>query len=152
MSRDIDNIASSSSFDNPQTSETDRMSSLLRSILTNRCPGCRTGRLFLEKNPYRWRTMQDMPNACETCGQDFVIEPGFFFGSTYVSYALNVAWLIPTFLVARFVLGFEYSAFLIGMCGLLPLLVPLIFRVSRSIWIHMFVKYDPGSGSKKSRT
>lgn len=122
------------------------MPSLLKSILTNRCPRCRKGRLFLEKNPYKWKTMQSMPKECEVCGQDFVIEPGFFFGSTYVSYALNVAWLIPTFLFIRFVLGFEYSVFLIVMFLMLPALVPIIFRVSRSAWIHMFVKHDPNQG------
>lgn len=87
--------------------------------------------------------MQAMPPACEVCGQDFVIEPGFFFGASYISYALNIAWLIPTFLFVRFVLGFEYSTFIIVMFTLLPILVPIIFRTSRSAWIHMFVKVDP---------
>lgn len=91
-----------------------------------------------------------MPPECEVCGQDYVIEPGFFFGSTYISYALTLAWLIPTFLIVRLVLGFEYSTFIIVMFLLLPVLVPIIFRTSRSVWIHMFVKYDP-SLSKKAQ-
>ncbi len=84
-----------------------------------------------------------MPDQCPDCGQDFVIEPGFYFGATYVSYALNVAWLIPTFVLIRFGLGLPYSYFVVVMFLLLPVLVPVIFRWSRSIWLRFFVKYDP---------
>lgn len=119
------------------------MSSLIQSILGHRCPRCRTGRLFLVKNPYKWKTMQSMPPACEVCDQDYVIEPGFFFGASYISYVLNIAWLVPAFLLIRFVIGWEYSTFIIIMFSLLPVLVPIIFRTSRSAWIHIFVKYDP---------
>lgn len=85
-----------------------------------------------------------MPKACPVCQQDFVIEPGFFFGATYISYALNVAWLIPTFLFIRFGLEQSFRTFVIVMFIMLPLLVPILFRLSRSVWIHMFVRYDPG--------
>ena len=122
------------------------MPSLLTSIIGNRCPRCRKGRLFSVRNPFHLKRMQEMPDTCPVCQQDFVIEPGFFFGASYVSYALNVAWLVPTFLFVRFVLGFSYNVFL-GVMGLmLVMLVPLLFRLSRSVWIHMFVKYDPVAG------
>lgn len=90
-----------------------------------------------------------MPPACEVCGQDFVIEPGFYFGASYISYALNTAWLIPAFLFVRFVLKLEYSTFLVIMFSLLPVLIPLIYRLSRAAWIHIFVKYDPTASSVK---
>ncbi|GAB4430323.1 MAG: hypothetical protein OHK0039_49020 [Bacteroidia bacterium] len=83
-----------------------------------------------------------MPPACPVCGQDFVIEPGFYFGATYVSYALNVAWLVPTFLFVRFVLGFSMRIYIVVMVLLLPVLVPVFFRLSRAIWLHFFVPYD----------
>ncbi len=89
-----------------------------------------------------------MPEQCPRCGQDFVIEPGFFFGATYISYALNVGWLIPSFLFISFVLNQPYSVYLIFMAIVLPASVPILFRLSRSAWIHMFVNYDPSIASR----
>ncbi len=123
------------------------MPSLLTSILGNRCPRCRKGRLFSVRNLFNIRRMHEMPAACQVCQQDFVIEPGFFFGASYVSYALNVAWLVPTFLIVRFVLGFSYSVFLVVMGVMLVVGIPFLFRLSRSVWIHMFVKYDANIGA-----
>lgn len=116
---------------------------MFASMLRLRCPRCRQGKLFTVSNPYNLKRMNQMPERCPACGQDFEIEPGFYFGATYVSYALNVAWLVPTFLITRFVIGWEYRTFVIIMFALLPILVPLIFRVSRSIWLHFFVRFDP---------
>ena len=119
--------------------------SLVVSMVGNRCPRCRQGRLFLNKNPYAFKDIEKMPQVCPKCNQDFVIEPGFYFGATYVSYALNVAWLIPMFLFLRFAIGWsalEWQS-LVTLAIVLPALVPIIFRLSRSIWIHFFVKYDP---------
>jgi uncharacterized protein (DUF983 family) len=116
---------------------------LLSSMLRLRCPRCRHGKLFSQPNPYNIKRMESMPDQCPSCGQDFQIEPGFYFGATYVSYALNVGWLIPTFLTMHFGLALPYRYFVITMFALLPILVPLIFRLSRSIWIHFFVNLDP---------
>ncbi|MEO1451820.1 MAG: hypothetical protein AAFV07_19980, partial [Bacteroidota bacterium] len=61
----------------------------------------------------------------------------------YISYALNVAWLIPSFLFTKFILDWSLSQYIILVLVLLPILTPLIFRLSRSGWIHIFVKHDP---------
>ncbi len=120
-----------------------KKTSLVGSMVGQRCPRCREGKLYSQPNPYNFKQMEKMPDNCPVCGQDFIIEPGFYFGATYVSYALNVAWLIPTFLFMRFVLDLPFMYFVITMFALLPVLVPVIFRMSRSIWIHFFVKYKP---------
>jgi uncharacterized protein (DUF983 family) len=127
------------------------MASIFQSIIGQRCPRCRKGRLFLVRNPYRLKHLQSMPAECPVCGQDFVIEPGFFFGASYVSYALMVGWLIPLFLFIRFVLNLPYSTYLIVFGILLPILVPPIYRFSRTIWIHMFVRYDPVLGRQADK-
>lgn len=112
-------------------------------MLGLKCPRCRRGRLFTTKNPFNFKKITDMPGQCPVCQQDFSLEPGFYFGATYVSYAFNVAWLVPTFLFVRFVLGFEFKVFVITMFVLLPILTPLISRLSRAFWLSFFVKYDP---------
>jgi len=120
-----------------------KVPSMFSSMMQQRCPRCRKGPLYSSRNPFNFKRIADMPDECPVCGQDYVIEPGFYFGATYISYAMNVAWLVPTFLFIRFVLGLEFRVFVIVMFSLLPILVPLIFRLSRSIWAHFFMKFDP---------
>lgn len=93
-----------------------------------------------------------MHKNCTHCGQKFEPEPGFYFGAAYVSYALTVAlwvaWyvaLITFEALGLFTWTFEENAleFLVGGVLLLLVLLPVIYRLSRSIWISMFVKYRP---------
>ncbi len=122
-------------------------SNLIASVLTNSCPRCRAGKLFSNSNPYNLKTMMDMPENCPVCGQPFELQTGFYFGTGYVSYALCVA-IMATFFVATYVFGFisihDNSIFywLGANAALLILLQPIIQRLSRSIWIAIFVKYE----------
>ncbi|RMG19524.1 MAG: DUF983 domain-containing protein [Bacteroidetes bacterium] len=117
--------------------------SKLYSILHLRCPKCHEGHLFTHSNPYSWKYIGEMPEQCPVCGQPFTLEPGFYFGAAYVSYALNVAWLIVSFLIAEFVLDLDQLYFFILAGIAMLVLAPWIFRFSRAIWINFFVKYDP---------
>jgi hypothetical protein len=100
-------------------------------------------------NPYRLRTVNDMHDRCPDCGTDFIREPGFYFGAAYVSYGLTVAlWFGVLFaLHALGALGWvnftgffeQPETFLASGIATLLLLLPLLQRLSRSIWIHMFV-------------
>ncbi len=87
-----------------------------------------------------------MNTECEVCGQDFKIEPGFYFGASYFSYGLNVL-LIIAFVAVFFVFFNDYSEwYLIGIIVLVNvLLIPLNFRQARSMMLHFGagVKYKP---------
>ena len=89
-----------------------------------------------------------MNKNCPVCGQPTEIEVGFYYGTSYVSYAIAVAisvasavawWLIIGFSVNdnRFIYWIIFNAFLLA--GLQPWLM----RFARSLWISWFVKYDP---------
>ena len=93
--------------------------------------------------------MAEMNSKCNVCNEDFQREPGFYFGAAYVSYALTVAlWVavlvaLTTFdAIGLFEFGFytHVVTFLTVGITCLLLLLPLIYRISRSIWIRMFVK------------
>lgn len=123
--------------------------SKLGSMLTLTCPRCREGKLFKTKSAYR-KDMTDMNKRCPHCNEDFVREPGYYFGAAYMSYALAVALWVAVFvaLVTFDTIGvIEFSFFndaiffLIVGSVLLLALMPLIYRLSRSMWIHTFVKY-----------
>lgn len=118
--------------------------SKLYSIFKMKCPKCHEVDLFVHKNPYRIHGFFDMPKECTVCHQKFEIEPGFYYGAMYVSYAVCVAYLVSIF-VALTVLypSFTLEFFLISGIGSMVVLTPVFFRLSRAIWINFFVDYDP---------
>jgi hypothetical protein len=89
----------------------------------------------------------DMHPKCTCCGQNFEPEPGFYYGAMYVSFAIGTA----LFLVVIFVLSLltEEITLPMVMAAVLVLsvgLLPVIFRLSRAVWIQLFVRYQgPGS-------
>ncbi len=116
--------------------------SLIQNIVFHRCPRCRRGRLFTHA-AYNLKKTLSMPDKCEHCGQAYHLEPSFYYGALYVSYGLQVA-LFTAISVAISVLfpGAPTSWYLIGVTVAALALFPLILRLSRTIWIHIFVKYD----------
>lgn len=122
----------------------------LYSVFTMKCPRCHEGPLFVSRAAYS-RNMGAMHKTCSHCGQRFEPEPGFYFGAAYVSYALTVALWVAYYValvtfesIGLLTFTFEDDAmpFLLGGIALLIVLLPPIYRLSRSIWINMFVKYS----------
>lgn len=120
----------------------------LGALLNNRCPTCYDGRLF-NAPAYSLNRLIDMPAACPVCGEDFMREPGFYFGAAYVSYALSVAlWIALLVVLTCFdlwgLMTFSFfddvPFFLITGVVLVVILMPLLVRLSRSIWLHMFTR------------
>lgn len=120
--------------------------SKLYSIVRCKCPKCHVGDMFLPGTLYSPKFYK-MKDHCEFCGQSFEPEPGFYFGSMFVSYALNTGLFI-IFWVGTSLLVEDIS--LLTILGILALVVigllPITFRMSRSIWINFFVHYDPKAG------
>ena len=90
----------------------------------------------------------DMPVHCLVCGQPTEKEPGFYYGTGYVSYALAVAISVSSFVAWYVLIGMSVKDnrffYWIGSNAvLLILLQPWLMRLSRSIWISWFVKYEP---------
>jgi len=120
----------------------------LASTLTCRCPRCREGKLFKNRLSLKFKGNMVMNKECPVCGQPTEIEVGFYYGTGYVSYALTVAMSITSLVAWWVIIGLSahdkrFFAWLAFNATLLILLQPWIMRVSRSIWISWFVKYDP---------
>lgn len=121
------------------------------SILTMRCPRCRKGKMFTDDNSYRKLTLKhifEMPENCSVCHQKFDLEPGFWYGTAYVSYALAVALSVSTFVawLVFFGVGFDDNRifyWLIINSILLLVLQPWMMRMSRVIYIRFFVRFNP---------
>ena len=122
--------------------------SYLFSTFGCRCPRCREGKLFKNKISIGLKKNMAMPKSCPVCGLPTEKEPGFYYGTGYVSYALGVAICVTTFLVWFVLIGMSthdnrFFYWLITNAVILVLIQPWMMRISRSIWISWFVKYDP---------
>lgn len=120
---------------------------LLPSILKMKCPKCREGQMFKKKSLYTIKGIFDMPEECEVCGQKMEIEPGFYYGTGYVSYGLCVALSVTYFIIYAVLFGVSVEDnslfyFLGSDIALMIILMPLIMRYSRVIYLYMFVRKD----------
>lgn len=128
--------------------------SYLISALSCHCPRCRKGKLFRNPVSIRLKKNMEMNDRCPVCNQDTQIEVGFYYGTGYVSYALTVALSIATFIAWYILIGMSvhdnrFFIWLISNAVFLIILQPWLMRLSRSIWISWFVKYDPDWEKKK---
>lgn len=123
---------------------------MLGSVLSMKCPRCRRGDMFTHANPYKKLRLSyifKMPENCTVCGQKFDLEPGFWYGTGYVSYALAVAISVATFLAWFILIGVSTDDnrifyWLILNAVILLVAQPWIMRLSRVIYMLFFVTYD----------
>ena len=122
--------------------------SYLTSVITNRCPRCREGKLFKHSLSLSLTRNMEMQDECPVCKQPTDIEVGFYYGTGYLSYLLCIVIIIVSFGVWYLTIGFSFSDqrflyWIIFICAFLVTLQPWLMRFSRVLWLSFFVKYDP---------
>jgi len=122
--------------------------SKLNSILTGSCPKCQNESMYLDKNPLHLTKVLKMNENCSHCGLKYLIEPSFFYGAMYVSYGLNVAVGIAAFIVSFVFFGASIEQSFLTIVITLIVLFPFVLRLSRNLYINMFISYDPNAGKK----
>lgn len=122
--------------------------SKLNSILTGSCPKCQNESMYSDKNPLHLTKVLKMNENCSHCGLKYQIEPSFFYGAMYVSYGLNVAVGIAAFIVSFVFFGASIEKSFLAIVISLIVLFPFVLRLSRNLYINMFVSYDPKAGKK----
>ncbi len=116
--------------------------SKIYSILTGSCPKCNEESMYKVQNPYIITKIFDMHERCTHCGFKYKMEPSFFFGAMYISYGLGVGIGIATVVITHFGFGTSLKTSFIGIIVSLTLLMPIIMRLARNIWINLIVSYD----------
>ena len=113
----------------------------LYSILNFKCPYCHEGQFFLA-HPYNLRRAGDLLEKCPVCHRRYTIEPGFYYGAMYVSYAMTVAVAVSMW-VAILVLAPDMALdWQVGLIGSVMLLgAPLFYALSKITWANMFFEY-----------
>lgn len=124
--------------------------SKLYSVFTGKCPVCHEGKMYKEPNPYKLNKIYEMYERCPVCNTKYKIEPSFFYGAMYISYAIGVAFAIAAFITSYFFIGLEVIPSFISIIVVLVLFGPIIMRLSRNIWINLFLSYDENAKDKAS--
>lgn len=122
---------------------------MLPSMLQMKCPRCRKGRMFVNKSIFPLTQLLKMPDHCPVCGQKMEIEIGFYYGTGYVSYGLSVALFFFNLVWYWLIFGISYKDnsifyYLITSVTIVVLLQPWLMRMSRVLYLYMFVKYGKG--------
>ncbi|KAA5826267.1 DUF983 domain-containing protein [Algibacter amylolyticus] len=116
--------------------------SKLYSILTGTCPKCHEESMYVNTNPYILTEALTMNEKCSNCGTKYKIEPSFFYGAMYVSYAVGIAFAFAAFIISLYVFNASLNGIFISIIVTLVVFMPIIMRVSRNIWINFFMSYD----------
>jgi len=88
-----------------------------------------------------------MHDRCPVCGEYLDKEVGFYYGSSYVSYAFSIAISVVTFIAWWLIFGFSLDDnrvfyWLVFNAVLLLALQPPLMRLARTFWLSFFVHYD----------
>ncbi len=132
---------------NAQTMATMGKGSKIYSIFGIKCPHCHETGMF-ETGSFSFKKSFDMKSHCEVCGQDFEPEPGFYYGAMFISYIFTAFFCLGFTFFVHWVLDISLMGSFALLMGVLAILFVYIFRLARSIWIHLNVGYDPNAGKK----
>jgi uncharacterized protein (DUF983 family) len=111
------------------------------SVANSKCPRCQKGAFFKYKFTFNPTKITQLHENCSECNLRYMIEPSFYFGAMYVNYGITVALSVATFCIATLVFNLLLLESFAAIVGVLVLLAPLNLRLSRIIWINMFVSY-----------
>ncbi len=106
-------------------------------LVGQKCPHCRNANLF-EYSGFNLMNFSTMHKSCTHCGQDFVIEPGFYTGAMYFSYAFNVAILLVVGLGANILFDLHVYTLTALVIGVSLVTMPFNFRYSRVLMLYFF--------------
>ena len=112
------------------------------SIFLLKCPTCHDGRLF-ETGTFSFKRPFDMPKHCSSCGQDFMPEPGFYYGAMFISYIFTGFFSIGFVALLHWVVGWSINASFVALLAVFAVFFVYIFRLARSIWLNINYHYKP---------
>ena len=116
--------------------------------------------MFKNSNPYKKIKLSyilDMHETCPVCTQKFDLEPGFWYGTGYISYLLVVLFSAITFIAWWIIIGIStddnrvlYWLLFNGIT--VVILQPWLMRFSRVVYLNFFVKYNENYDKEEGKT
>ncbi len=119
-----------------------RKGSKAYSIFNFKCPKCNEGNLYATRS-FAFKKSFEMHENCPVCKQDFEPEPGFYYGAMFISYIFTAFFCIGFLLVFHWVFDFSLMVSFGMLVAFIVIFFVVIFRLARSIWISMNVRFNP---------
>jgi len=116
--------------------------SKIYSIFKNKCPRCHGGPFFKFPLSLNFKKITQLHDHCPNCNLKYMIEPSFYFGAMYVNYAIAVALFVGIFIIAKVFIGLSILQSFISIIVVSTILTPVTLRLSRIIWINLFIHFD----------
>jgi len=114
----------------------------LYSILRGKCPRCHEGEFFKFSLTFNPKKITQLHSNCSNCNLKYMLEPSFYYGAMYVNYGITVALCVIVFLIAKLFFNLSLIQSFIAIVVALTALAPVNLRLSRILWINMFIKFD----------
>lgn len=112
----------------------------VRDILHQRCPRCRSGKIFHHSVFLGFPKMYE---RCSVCHLRFEREEGYFLGAMYISYALALPIIALIAALLWAVTGWWITKDTIWAVVLFLPLAPAITLFARVLWIYLDQTVDP---------
>jgi hypothetical protein len=93
------------------------------------------------KTPFSIKDPLAMHERCQNCDQRFSPEPGFYYGAMFISYVISGWLLLLTALLLVFYFGWTVEKTMLVVIAIGGLTYFKLMRTSRSLYIHLVVKY-----------
>lgn len=120
-----------------------------KSTFSYTCPRCRKGKLFVE--PFKLSEPLNMHSHCDHCGLNYAPEPGYYWGAMFLSYAISGWALLLICLALVFWYGWSVESAMLVVIGIGVLTYFKLMRFSRSLYVHLLVRFDPDAAKKQER-
>ena len=115
--------------------------------LHKKCPRCQEGDIFI--TPFVFSKPVNMPANCPVCNQKFEPEPGFYYGSMFLSYIFSAFFFLGVMAICIMVFKLSLNVSTVILLVIATLTYMFFLRMSRSLWINLLVDYDPHAKEKK---
>lgn len=117
------------------------------SIVKGKCPRCQEGDFFKYKFTFNPKKITQLHSNCPNCNLKYMMEPSFFYGAMYVNYGITVALSVAIFVISAVILNFSLLQSFAAIIIALIVLAPVNLRLSRILWINMFVSYHKSTNN-----
>lgn len=121
-------------------------------LLDQRCPRCHEGRLFTH-SAFSLAHFSDMPDRCPVCGLQYEIEPGFYWGAMYISFAFGTGIMLVAGVLLYYLAGDPPTwVYVTTVAVVVTVFSTLSLRYSRTMMLYLFggVRYNPDWAAAKA--
>lgn len=123
-----------------------KQSSLLTGLLTNKCPNCRRGYVFVHRSIFPLSTCLRLHDHCPACTIKLKNESnngaGINYALTVILLFGNLCWYWPLFGMSYLDNSIYY--FLATSVLVVVVLQPWLMRLSRMLYLYLYIPFQSG--------